>query len=176
MPLPPTEKPPSRHCNSGQSTSRSRSCLWSPLLANEGVATKEAHQFPTDSAIHGSFCKPITSSILVPRRNGTLRQMTLPFTAYRARKLGDDIWTTLRSRKYDITQAEDMTSLIRQGCAGSALKTQRNLELSQEFLFFFFWLGWLLVFIIVFPPWIWGLRYMVTYRLMGSIGRVPLNS
>ncbi len=98
-----------------------------PPPANEGstprasATTQETRQFPTGAAAMDTFAAPDDDDLLVDPGPMLLlpwdaQADDFALTAYRAgNKSRDEIWTTLRSRGYDISRAEVVTSLIRQG-------------------------------------------------------------
>lgn len=98
-----------------------------PPPANESstprasATTEETHQFPTGAAAIDNFAAPDDDDLLVDPGPMLLRPWDaqaddFALTAYQAgNKSRDEIWTTLRSRGYDISRAEVVTSLIRQG-------------------------------------------------------------
>lgn len=99
-----------------------------PPPANEGstprasATTQVTRQFPTGAAAIDNFAAPDDDDDLLVDPGPMLllpwdaQADDFALTAYRAgNKSRDEIWTTLRSRGYDISRAEVVTSLIRQG-------------------------------------------------------------
>lgn len=91
----------------------------SPPPANEGApgasatSTQEARQLPTNPATDNLATDDLVDP--GPMLPWDSQADDFALTAYRAMKSRDEIWTTLRSRGYNITRAEVVTSLIRQG-------------------------------------------------------------
>lgn len=80
------------------------------------TATQGHGQYPTSAAMGDSA----TADDHVADPGSTTMQWdaradTLALAAYRNRKSGDEIWNMLRSQGYDITRAEVVINLIRQG-------------------------------------------------------------
>lgn len=78
------------------------------------ATTQEARQFPTGSAVD-NFAAADDLADPGPMLPWDAQADDFALTAYRAGKSCDEIWAMLRSRGYDITRAEVVTSLIRQG-------------------------------------------------------------
>lgn len=92
-----------------------------PPAANEGApaglaaTTQEAHrQLPSTGLAMGNLATDqlVDSGPMLP---WDAQADDFALTAYQASKSRDEIWTTLRNRGYDITPADVVTSLVRQG-------------------------------------------------------------